>query len=92
MATSFSEPKITKIKVDYYDRGYKCTNKFRDSVFMAVSEDYFSDKNILKCEITFRYRFRTHIHILTGDITIKDILKEISLILKREFINERYSI
>lgn len=92
MATSFSEPKIIKIQIDYLDRGYKYTKKYGDSVYMVVNEDYYSDKNILKCEIKFRYRFRIYIHILTGDITIKDIYKEMNYILKKEFINERYSI
>lgn len=90
MATSFSEPKITRIKIDYYDRGYRYTNKYRDTIYI-VANDYI-DKNILKCEIKFRYRLRTHIHILTGDITIKDVYKEILNIMKKEFLNERYSI
>lgn len=92
MVTSFSEPKIIRIKVDYYENGHKYTNKYYDSVYMVVNEDYYSDKDILKCEIKFRYRLKTYTDILTGDITIKDIYKEMAMILKKEFLNERYSI
>lgn len=92
MATSFSEPKIIRIKVDFYDKWYKTTNKYSDSVYMVVNEDYYADKNIVKCEIKFRYRFRTYTDVLTGNITIKDIYNEMRNILKKEFLNERYSI
>lgn len=40
------------------------------------------DGSILKCEIKFRYKFRRYIHILTGDITVKDIFSELLNILK----------
>lgn len=92
MATSFSEPKIIRIKVDFYNGSYKNTDNYYDSVHMVVKEDYYSVMDIIQCEIKFRYRFKTYTDILTGDITIKDILKEMGSILKKEFLNERHSI
>lgn len=86
----FSQPRITGIKIDYYNNGNVYSNKYSNSIYI-LSNDYF-DKSILKCEIKFRYRLITHIHILTGDITIKDIYKEILSILKKEFKHERHSI
>lgn len=82
--TTFSKVKIKIIKIDYYDKDYRYTNKYRNTTYIP-SNDYY-DKNILKCEIKFRYKFRIHTHILTGDITIIDIYKEILSILKKEFI------
>lgn len=81
MATSFSKPKIKRIKIDYYYKDYRYTTIYRNTTYIA-SNDYY-DKNILKCEIKFRYKFRIYTHILTGDITIIDIYKEILSILKR---------
>lgn len=77
---SFSKAKIIRIKIDYYDKCYKYTNKYRGTIYIAAKD--YADKNISKCEIKFRYRLIRHIHILTGDITIKDIYKEILSILK----------
>lgn len=90
MATSFSEPKIIRIKIDYYYRHNKYTNKYSNTIYI-VADDY-TNMNILKCEIKFRYRFKIYTHILTGDISIKDIYKEILNIMKKEFLNERHSI
>lgn len=81
-----SRPKIREIKVDYYDKCYKHTAKYINSIYILESD--YTDRNILKCEIKFRYKFRTHIHILTGDITVKDIFNELLNILKEEFIGE----
>lgn len=79
--TSFSKPKITRIKIDYYDNGDKYTNKYYNTFYIQASD--YDDKNILKCEIKFIYKFRIYTHILAGDITIIDIYKEILRILKR---------
>ena len=81
---AFSRPKIIRVKIDYYDKGYKYTNKYRNTYYIQASDYY--DKNILKCEIKFRYKFITYIHILRGDITITDIYKDIFSILKKEFL------
>lgn len=80
----FSEPKIKRIKLYYYDKEYKYTTIYRNTTYIQANHYY--DKNILKCEIKFIYKFRVHTHILTGDITIVDIYKEILSILKKEFI------
>lgn len=85
-----SHPKITGIKVDYYEKGYKHTAKYSNTIYLLESD--YKDRNILKCEIKFRYKFRRHIHILTGDITVKDIFNELLNILKEENTNERHSI
>ena len=81
-----SHPKIIGIKVDYYEKGYKHTAKYSNSIYILASD--YTNRNILKCEIKFRYKFRTHIHILTGDIAVKDIFNELLNILKEEFIGE----
>lgn len=82
--TSFSKPKIKRIKIDYYNKDYRYTTIYRNTTYIP-SNDYYG-KNILKCEIKFRYKFRIYTHILTGEITIIDIYEEILSILKREFI------
>ena len=80
---NFSRPKIKRIKIDYY-KDYRYTTIYRNTTYIPANNYY--DKNILKCEIRFRYKFKLYLHILTGDITIIDIYKEILSILKKEFI------
>ena len=77
----FSEPKIEIIKIDYYDKDYRYTTVYPSTIYIPANNYY--DKNILKCEIRFRYKLKLHIHILTGDITIIDIYKEILRILNK---------